>query len=584
VTPRVLLVLALLAANADGLRADPPQPPPETAPDTAETATELQRGPEYIGEAAFVGVGTLTVVYPAGEGQPVEDNRRSAEARARWLTAVHKNKVQVAADDQLTEEQKRGNLLILGWENRLLGSPGLARPFTHGADGTKFLGIFEPSPGVNLLLFHRNPLNWSSHLVFWSRIDPELDRSQPLPRIGSDWAMYRDYQPIRQGMFRPGRVWPPVRDLGAEADHAGGNELPAGRRGLYESARYRVAYDSKAMNAVEAKAIAEARETALTRAIEAVGAPPEGFRIYLTVFEDEITKRDWTGVSDPTHSVVATSELYMVRKFARSTSPHEEIHIVARKLYGPCFSTAIYEGYALSVDKTWHGNDMEMHAATLRRAGKLPAPSVLLDEERLRALPDEIALPASGAFMLWIRETYGAGAIRKVYGWNDGKVETLAAALGTTEDAMTAAFTSWADVKVVALKNRLDFLDAEEEARTKQLVGDWPGMALALRKALAAKPDDPQTMFNLASAQMRADDLPGAESTLKKLLAGPLPAGELRFVVFGHYQLGRVYDLAGRRNEAIAEYERVLALPDDHGSHDLAEKRKASPATKEQLE
>ena len=585
-------VLVLLVGRGAVCAPDPgPAPPtPSAAPSAptgstdATTPAELHRGADYIGEAAFVGVGSLTVVYPAGPSEPVDDNRRSAVARARWLTSAHKNKVEVAADDQLTDEQRKGNLLILGWSNRLLGSPGLPRPFTHDQNGTRFVGVIEPNPGIDLLFFNRNPLNWSSFVVFWSRIDPERDRSQPVPRIGSDWAMYRDYQPIRQGMFKPGHFWPPQRDTAAEADHSSGEGLPTARRGTFDSARYHIVYDAKAIPEAEIKAIAEARETALTKAIEAVGAPPEGFKIYLVVYEDEISKHDATGISDPTHSVLPTHEIYMVRRFARSTNPHEEIHVVARAVMGPCFSTAVYEGYALSLDNMWRGYDMTMHAAMLRRAGKLPGPAVLLDEERLRALPDEIALPASGAFVSWLREAYGPGAIKKVYGWSEGGATSFASLLGTTDDAFAAAFASWADGKVIAMKGALDFMDAEEEAKEKQLVSDWPGMCAALRKALAAKPGDPQTLFNLASAQMRADDLSGAEASLKSLLGQKLPESDARFVAFGHYQLGRVYDLAGRRQAALAEYDAVLALPDDHGSHDLARVRKESPATKAQLE
>ena len=109
-------------------------------------------------------------------------------------------------------------------------------------------------------------------------------------------------------------------------------------------------------------------------------------------------------------------------------------------------------------------------------------------------------------------------------------------------------------------------------------------MVVALRKALQSKPGDPQTLFNLASAQMRAGDLKGAEESIKTLLVGPLAPGDSRFRSFGHYQLGRVYDLAGRRAEAVAEYDAVLALPDEHGAHALAIERKASPATRTQLD
>jgi hypothetical protein len=100
-------------------------------------------------------------------------NRRSAEARARWLTSVHKNKTTVVSDGEITAEQKKGNLLILGWNNRAFGSPAPTRPFTHGPTGTKFFGIVEPDPKVDLLVFHRNPLDWDHCVLFWTRIDPE---------------------------------------------------------------------------------------------------------------------------------------------------------------------------------------------------------------------------------------------------------------------------------------------------------------------------------------------------------------------------------------------------------------------------
>jgi tetratricopeptide (TPR) repeat protein len=186
--------------------------------------------------------------------------------------------------------------------------------------------------------------------------------------------------------------------------------------------------------------------------------------------------------------------------------------------------------------------------------------------------------------MTWILETYGPAGVQKIYGWGEGGVAAFATALGTDESALAASLAAWAGAKAVAQRSELDFLDAEDDARAKQTASDWVGMAAALKKALVAKPGDPQTLFNLASAQMRAGDYAGAEATLKKLLGQTLPPTASRFVVFGHYQLGRVYDLAGRRADALAEYDAVLALPDDHGAHDLARERKLSPATKAQLE
>src|SRR5262245_8672346 len=199
----------------------------------------LHRGTQYPGAAAFPEVGNITIVYPAAEGEPVDRNRRSAEARARWLVSAFRAKVEVVADDQITDAQKLGNLLILGWSNRAWDAIKAARPFERGPQGTKFLGLSEASLDADLLVFHRSPANWDSFILFWSRIDPARDRYQPLPRVGSDWAMYDDYLIIRQGMFKPAREWPPTRDTGAEGDHTGNIADRRRRLATVESKSYR---------------------------------------------------------------------------------------------------------------------------------------------------------------------------------------------------------------------------------------------------------------------------------------------------------------------------------------------------------
>lgn len=557
---------------------------PTSAAKPETPQADVHRGIEYRGAAGFTSLGKMTVVYPAGPGEPVERNQRSAQSRARWLAAVHKCKVDVAADNDLTEEQKSGNLLLLGWSNRFFAPPGPARPYSHGADGTSFLGLKEPDPSIDLLVFHRNPLHWESYILFWSRIDPERDRFQVMPRVGSDWAMYRNYGVIRQGMFVPGRAWPPERDNLAEADLTKETIARPGGTATYDSEHYHVIYDRAQFAAADISAVAQARETALRKAIAAIGPTPRGFRIQLFVYPDEATKKEVTGVPNPTHAISGGREIHAARGYAMSPSPREEIHLLARETYGPCYLSAIYEGLALSVENSLRGADMESHAARLRADNRLPPIADLLDEERFRSFPDAAGAAASGAFMTWLRQTYGPGALKKVYGLSEASAAGLAEALGTTEPSLSASFAAWADAQVAAHRSDLDFEAAEIEAQQRRTANDWPGMVAALRKALQAKPGDLQTTFNLAAAQMRANDLAGAESSLKAILAAPPTPEAARFLIFGHYQLGRVYDLAGRRGEAIAEYDAVLALPDDHGAHALARERKASPATREQLD
>jgi hypothetical protein len=574
--PRRVLIAWLAASVAVSclvpiLAADPPP-------------VELHRGIEYPGAAAFLTLGQITVVYPAGPGEPVELNRRSAEARARWLTSVHKNKTVVVSDGEITPEQKKGNLLVLGWNNRAFGSPTPMRPFTHGPTGTKFFGIVEPDPKVDLLVFHRNPLNWDKCVLFWTRIDPERDRYQVIPRVGSDWAMYRDYRIVRQGMFVPARVWPPARDVVAEADHTSELAMRPGGTATFDSDHFHVTFDRSKFKDADIRAIVDVREAAFAKAVAALGPAPKGFRIKLFVYDKDETKLVATSVGDPSHEVPAAQEIHLTKKVALIPSPRGEVHMLARELYGPAYLTSIYEGLGLAVENSLEGMDMEMYAATMRSAGALPELATMLDEERFRTIVQQAGPAGAGVFMAWVRQAYGVPGVKKAYGFPGGTPAAFAASLGTSESALRDSFASWADGRVTAHRKDLDFIAAEREAQDKRMSSDWAGMVAALKKALAAKPGDPQTLFNLASAQMRADDLGGAESSLKSILAAQLSPEDSRFKIFGHYQLGRVLDLAGRRAEALKEYDAVLALPDDHGAHALARERKVKPATRSQLE
>jgi len=553
---------------------------------TAALAQEpdVHRGADYRGAAAFPELGNVTIVYPAGQGEPVDRNRKSAEARARWLASAYRARADVVADDQLTETQVMGNLLILGWSNRAWDTMKAARPFRHGPDGTTFLGLGEADPEVDLLLFHRNPANWESFILFWSRIDPSRDRYQPLPRVGSDWAMYDDYLVVRQGMFKPARVWPPARDAAAEGDHTGAVADRARRLTSLDSKSYHALFDRAAFQESEVRDILATREAALAKAAAAIGVPPEGFRIALYLFDTAESKKAATGVGDPAHSIPAKREIYLLRSHARSPSPHEEVHLLAELLYGQCVSSALYEGLALATEGSWRGDPLEWYAAKLRSEGRLPPLSDLLDEQTIRVLPEERGLVGAAIFLSWLRGAQGPEAVRKIYALPEVDLATVAKALGTTAPALESSFAAWADVQVTSRRADLDFDAAEAEAQRRQQVGDWPGMAAALKKALVARPNDPQALFNLASAQMRAGSYDDAASSLKKLFEVPLSAENARFRIFGHYQLGRVYDLAGKREEALAEYRQVLELPDDHGAHELARQRIASPATPEHLE
>ena len=589
--PRLIPIAVLAVCLASRAPAQAPPAAAEVAAPSASPssnpgaeAESLHHPADYPGAAAFMNLETATVVYPTRSDVDVDVAKASALARARWLEKTFHMRVEVDGDDRITESQRKGNLLILGWGNRVWEADGLTRPFAHGPDGLKFLGLTEADPDFDLLLFHRNPLAWDSFVLFWSRIDPERDRIQPVPRAGSDWAIYRDFYPVRQGMFKPLRTWPPQRDETAEAQRSTAGPARPGRLGRASSEHYDMTFDKGTISDEEAKVILKAREAALQKAVAGLGPLPQGFRIQLGVYADETDKRQHSGVGDPTHAMPWELSIDMVRRYAHSTAPHEEAHVLARSLYGPCYATALCEGLAVAVEGSWHGKALPAYAAMLRAGKNLPQAASLLDEETLRALPDDVAFGASGAFVTWLRTAYGNEAAARVYALPSPSLASVARTLGLKDDALEAAWRGWADAQVGSHKSDLDFQAAEADAKERMKTGDWPGMAEALRRALTVKPGDPQVTFNLASAQMRAGDLAGAATTLKGLLASDLKPEEARFRVFGHYQLGRVYDLLGRREEALREYDAVLSLPDDHGSHSLATERKTTPATKDDLD
>jgi tetratricopeptide (TPR) repeat protein len=147
-----------------------------------------------------------------------------------------------------------------------------------------------------------------------------------------------------------------------------------------------------------------------------------------------------------------------------------------------------------------------------------------------------------------------------------------------------AEFRGWVVERAASRSNDLAVAKEEAVAKERLTAGDYAGVAAALERAHALKPKDPQILFNLASALMRTERLEEAATWFGKVLALPLKPAESRFRLFSHYQIGRVLDILGKREEALAAYRKVLDLPDEFDAHRLATERLESPATREQLE
>ena len=92
------------------------------------------------GFAALFNVDRVTVVYPAEtDGNPAVP-RLSAERAAAFMQSKHGVIGEVVSDAAVTREQREGHLLLLGWNNLLLGTGKAPAPFIRRPDGYRLLG------------------------------------------------------------------------------------------------------------------------------------------------------------------------------------------------------------------------------------------------------------------------------------------------------------------------------------------------------------------------------------------------------------------------------------------------------------
>ena len=124
---------------------------------------------------------------------------------------------------------------------------------------------------------------------------------------------------------------------------------------------------------------------------------------------------------------------------------------------------------------------------------------------------------------------------------------------------------------------------ARDAAREALRFKDYEALVAAMRKAVEIKPDDPQMLLDLGSAELLNDDYPAAEARFRQIVGLPLGNEQRHIVSFAWLQLGRTYDVQGRRDEALEHYRRVLELPDVYGFHEAARQALEQPVTRESL-
>lgn len=519
---------------------------------------------EYLGAARLFSQEKVTIVYPAARNEDGEIHRILAERKAAYLKRGWNVEAEVVADDGVSAEQLRGNLLLLGWDNRLIGKPEAPAPYGVSGADRMFLGSIPVRAGEDLLFAAVSPYDPESWLFFWSRLDPERDRFLVMPFIGSDWVVYDDYLPIEQGMFSSPDNWPPVRNPQAERSRRDDVALPQRSR----SGHYRI---HSLFDEEESRRILERREQVLAEVVRQLGSPGDDFAVDLYVYKNETDKEEHTGVPAGSHSVAGHREIHMTQQMARSASPREEVNVVAAAVFGPCSLTAFYNGLATRVELPSGPAGLPLYAAMLVDQGALPRIEQLLDEEEIRRLLRErVGLPAAALLVGWVREVGGLDLLGRAYSSRGLDVARLAEWMGLSAAGAEQAFREWVGGVGATARDELAFREELERAREQRLMGDRAAEAEVLARALKHKPEDPETLYTLALALIESDQSREAERWLLRLVELSVAPQETRYVIFGYYQLGRAYENIGRLEKAQDAYRRMLDLPDEYDAHRTA--------------
>jgi len=533
--------------------------------------------PLPLGTEALSEIDDLVVVYPARPEADVAINALSAERRAGFLEDLFGVVAETVADDALTEEHLHRHLLVLGWDNRVIEKLGDRRPFRREGEGWIFLDAIRIASGQDLMFTVVSPHDPEKKLFFWSRIDLDLDKFSVLPFLGTDWAVYRGYEVLRLGRLRNLGSWPLERDPTAES-------TPLDFRSAYpvqgSSPHYVLHHPPGLVDEGGRSAILAAREKALGAAAGFLEVPLDDVRIHLFLFADVKTKEQLTGVPDPVHSQGRDQELHMLTDHARSPNPHEETHLLAYRRFGPCYHTALHEGLPLALERAAGDGTLSTYAAALVATGVVPVIDTLLDEDGIRSLNQgQIGFPASGLFVSWIVERGGLDLLGRLYAFKPLTTDKLASATGAAVDDAVASYKNWVEARAKEGEPEYRFQRAIADAAMAGQKGEWVLAAEHLTRALELRPADPDTLYRLALAEDKAGLPAAAEVHLRRVLelaAAGAGVAE-RYVIFGHYQLGRVLERQGQTDAAKKEYRTVLTLPDRHGSHRMAQEALGSP-------
>ncbi len=521
----------------------------------------------------------VTIVAPTLNEKRIDAGLVSCERKKSFLERNFNMKVRIVPDKKLTDEEKRGVLIIVGKENALLKEIWEKTPIRPTPDSFFFYGEEYPNPRDSIVFTQVNPYNEENSILVCTSIDPDIDKIAPITVIGSDWIIFRDLAAIRQGRFFGGKALPPSYDGLAEFNNTETIRTFYGELLKESSDFYEIYFPADFDRKERIAEGAKMRDAALRDILKKIGmSPPEKkFKIFL--YKDQDQKKEYTGVPGKIHFLDGRKEVHMVEEGFFADHHHDDAHIVAGFILSENASIHMTEGFAIFIDAQWKGKPLPYWSGFFLKLGKLPPLEELLDEGKFIKYMSDYSYPLIGSVVTMLIEKHGIAKFKEILGMQEVTDEALKKVTGSDLSQLGAEWIANIKKTAVLQSKEIEFSIRNDAAREYLEKKEYAAAVKEMKKALEIIPDDPQTLFNCASASIRIPDLKTAQQVLLQLLNLNLPKSEQRFIVFGHYQLGRVYDLMEKREKALAEYEKVLALPDMFDSHKQARERLDRPAT-----
>ncbi|MGC4115490.1 MAG: tetratricopeptide repeat protein [Myxococcales bacterium] len=371
-------------------------------------------------------------------------------------------------------------------------------------------------------------------------------------------------------------------DLGLRTRHS---DLAKRLDGTSETAHFVLHYP-KGKDALERRRLERDAEFKYERVVAFLGAAPAG-KIHAWFHENADVKRARVGAASTNFAKPWHLELHVHDEaFPHRVLRHEMAHDVASAFgawpfgvsarLGVLVNVGLVEGLAVAADADTEELTAHQWAAAMRRLKIAPDIRNIVGPAGFYREAAARAYTLSGSFLRWLRDTFGAEKLRRLY--RDGDFE---AAYGRSLDSLANDWEAY-----------LDRVELDERAlHTAQLqfergsVFDRPcarEMALLKAEADALRQADPERSLALyqrcadiepknpaylrAQAEVRAGvrDWAGARAAWERILAMPeQPAGVQARALMG---LGDALWWQGQPDEAKTAYEKALALHRDRGS------------------